>query len=325
MYSQFVTRRILTRLLGVNTSMRKEVLPAPSVASTNDLIRRIIEDKDPRMVARWGSTELGALLAGRFASKPRFYRSLLISFGVIPDWTHVDVTDEVLSELCLSSGVFPQTIDEYKRFYSEYSECYKEIDVLGSWLRAEKFVKPSVSSIEVPLSHLNPLMYPTSPWTGALSGKKVLVIHPFAKTINNQLARRNDIFGELSKSFLPDDTDFELLAPPQGYGGTLVTEFESWSLALEDLKKRVSAIDFDVALLGCGAYGLPLAYFIKKQCGKTAIHLGGTLQLLFGIKGRRWLEDSGVNWAFNEFWCYPIAEDRPDNFKLGERGQTPYW
>ena len=42
--------------------------------------------------------------------------------------------------------------------------------------------------------------------------------------------------------------------------------------------------DFDVALIGCGAYGFPLAAKLK-TAGKQAIHLGGVLQALFGIKG----------------------------------------
>ena len=46
---------------------------------------------------------------------------------------------------------------------------------------------------------------------------------------------------------------------------------------------------FDVAIIGCGAYGMPLAAMLK-QAGKQAIHLGGATQLLFGIKGKRWEE-----------------------------------
>jgi threonine dehydrogenase-like Zn-dependent dehydrogenase len=36
---------------------------------------------------------------------------------------------------------------------------------------------------------------------------------------------------------------------------------------------EIGKIDFDVAILGCGAYGLPLAAAIKGM-GKQAIHLG---------------------------------------------------
>ena len=46
-------------------------------------------------------------------------------------------------------------------------------------------------------------------------------------------------------------------------------------------------IDFDTAIIGCGAYGFPLAAKLK-AAGKQAFHMGGATQLLFGIKGSRW-------------------------------------
>ena len=49
-------------------------------------------------------------------------------------------------------------------------------------------------------------------------------------------------------------------------------------------------LEFDVAIIGCGAYGFPLANEIKKM-GKVAIHLAGATQLMFGIVGKRWEEE----------------------------------
>ena len=50
----------------------------------------------------------------------------------------------------------------------------------------------------------------------------------------------------------------------------------------------IKNLDFDIALLGCGGYGLPLCNFIKMDMNKSAIYIGGGLQLLFGVMGRRW-------------------------------------
>lgn len=44
-------------------------------------------------------------------------------------------------------------------------------------------------------------------------------------------------------------------------------------------------VEYDVCLIGCGAYGFPLAAHAKRT-GHKAIHLGGSLQLLFGIAGK---------------------------------------
>ena len=40
------------------------------------------------------------------------------------------------------------------------------------------------------------------------------------------------------------------------------------------MEERVDKFQFDVALIGCGAYGLRMAAFVK-GLGKKTIHLGG--------------------------------------------------
>ena len=50
----------------------------------------------------------------------------------------------------------------------------------------------------------------------------------------------------------------------------------------------IKDLDFDIALLGCGGYGLPLCNFIYKKMNKSAIYVGGGLQVLFGVMGKRW-------------------------------------
>ncbi len=81
-------------------------------------------------------------------------------------------------------------------------------------------------------------------------------------------------------------------------------------------------ISFDIAIIGCGAYGLPLAAYVKK-IGKKTIHIGGATQLLFGIKGNRW-ETDGVSSKFmNDFWVNPLPSEYPENFLNVEQGC--YW
>ena len=84
-------------------------------------------------------------------------------------------------------------------------------------------------------------------------------------------------------------------------------------------------IEFDVAIVGCGAYGFPLAAKLK-QAGKQAIHLAGATQLLFGIKGKRWEEDPAFEYVrkfFNEAWVYPDETEKPKNASVVEGGC--YW
>jgi hypothetical protein len=76
--------------------------------------------------------------------------------------------------------------------------------------------------------------------------------------------------------------------------------------------------DFDVALVGAGAWSIPLVAHAK-NLGKKGLHLGGQLQLLFGIKGGRW-DQVGI---YNPFWTRPLADEKPKDFMRMEHGA--YW
>ena len=86
--------------------------------------------------------------------------------------------------------------------------------------------------------------------------------------------------------------------------------------------KEALNIDFDIALIGCGAYGLPLAVQLKRA-GKQAIHIGGALQLLFGIKGTRWENKPEASILFNEYWIRADLSERPRRLDQVEGGC--YW
>ena len=149
--------------------------------------------------------------------------------------------------------------------------------------------------------------------------KKVLVIHPFEETIIKQYERKDLLYK--NEKILPD---FELktIKAVQTIAGEK-SEFKDWFEALESMKNKMNSTDFDVAIIGCGAYGFPLAAHAKKL-GKIGIHLGGVTQLLFGIKGSRW-----ENWThYTELrknngkdWVY--ANEIPKDYKKIENGC--YW
>ena len=105
------------------------------------------------------------------------------------------------------------------------------------------------------------------------------------------------------------------------------SHFGNWFEALDYMKNEIANRDFDLLIVGCGAYGLPLAAF-GKQMGKKAIHLGGGTQLLFGIKGKRWEgryhgDDTRFADLFNEYWTYPSENEKPQNAEKVEGGC--YW
>ena len=88
----------------------------------------------------------------------------------------------------------------------------------------------------------------------------------------------------------------------------------------------ISKIDFDIALLGCGGYGLPLCNFIKINLQKSAIYVGGGLQLLFGIMGKRWENISMWKQIIKENntnFVIPIKDEKIKNQQLIEN--ECYW
>jgi hypothetical protein len=78
------------------------------------------------------------------------------------------------------------------------------------------------------------------------------------------------------------------------------------------MKAEIDKKDFDIAIIGCGAYGFPLAAHVKR-IGKKAIHLGGPTQILFGIKGKRWIDNPNFNEIINEYFIFPNESDKVKN------------
>lgn len=59
---------------------------------------------------------------------------------------------------------------------------------------------------------------------------------------------------------------------------------------LSEVCKQVAATDFDIALIAASSLGIPIASYVK-SLGKVGISLGGHLQVVFGVQGKRWRDD----------------------------------
>lgn len=229
------------------------------------------------------------------------------------------------NHLCEWSGFFPNDISLLPKFVKEMKTACEEVDFLAVWFQAfEDYYIKTLMNKELKISYLLDF----EPWAGdihwsaALKGKKVLVIHPFENAIRRQYEKRDLLFPDTD--ILPD---FELhtIKAVQTLAGTVDPRFKTWFNALDWMYHEAMKIDFDIAIIGCGAYGLPLAAKIKKS-GKQAIHLAGATQLLFGIKGKRWEENEAFAYVrkyFNDNWIYPDAEDNLVNGNNVEGGC--YW
>lgn len=282
-----------------------------------------IQSRKPLMIARLGHTEMMVLENLKYTFYK--YRSNVkyIIWRGQPNFLN-PILIPMFNQL---SGFFPSDdIEALRKFYDLMVKCMSKVDILGSWCYNEAdFKKELASSVKVDRELMTPLLT-ENPWTRALKGKKVLVIHPFEETIRKQYARREKLFPQCP-DILPE---FELhtIKAVQTLG-CADENFNDWFDALDYMKRQMDAVDYDVCLLGCGAYGFPLAAYAK-DCGKQAIHLGGVLQLLFGIKGKRWETDEGyikihpyASTYYNEYWVRPDETEKPQKADGVEGGC--YW
>ena len=109
--------------------------------------------------------------------------------------------------------------------------------------------------------------------------------------------------------FLPQ-MELMTMKAVQTIAGQKDNRFRNWFEALEYMHQETQKYDYDIAILGCGAYGFPLAARIKRD-GKKAIHMGGATQILFGIKGKRWEHHEVISNLFNEYWIKPSEQETP--------------
>jgi len=260
-----------------------------SNSEADKLISNKIKSGKPFMLARYGSTE---------------FRNL--------------TGDNDFELLGTYSGFFPNDKTLLEKFRKIYWESLKSLDILAVWnyknhfLRKLKLVKKS-PGLETLIS-IDSVGKIDHGWIKELKNKKVLVIHPFKKTIEQQYKVMNKL------KILPKLKKLEVIRAVQTIAGNPDNRFKDWFEALNYMKKEIDKKDFDIAFIGCGAYGLPLAAYVKNN-GKQAIHLGGSLQLLFGIMGDRWKENKEIK--TNKYWAKPLNEDIPKNHKKVEGGC--YW
>lgn len=229
-----------------------------------------------------------------------------------------------ISVLNSNAGFFPNDFEYAKRFADLMISSMQVNDALGIWYlpfedyAIRNWINPDSKLTEI--RYLEP-WFAENPWTSALKGKRVLVIHPYARLIESQYEKREVLFK--NADILPE-FDLITVKAVQTIAGNRDDRFDSWFDALDYMYREAMKFDFDVALIGCGAYGFPLAAKLK-TAGKQAIHLGGVLQTLFGIKGARWDNDVNpiVRDLYNEHWVRPGSEDVPKGSESIENGC--YW
>ena len=267
-------------------------------------IENLILSNKPFAVCRFGSTELGCF---------HNYEKIRLGF------TH-KFKQSVIYTMKNNAGFFPSNNENLNKFGELMESMYSNIDLIAIFnifmedYVISKYCKTSKLTV---IRSVDPIQ---SNWTKSLKGKKVLVIHPYAELIEEQYKNRKLLFENNEK--LPE-FDLKVIQSVQTIADEKDDRFDTWFEALDYMMSEIKKVDFDIALIGAGAYGLPISVKIKTELKKQAIHIGGATQLLFGIKGKRWDNRGDFNCFYNEYWIRPTDKFKPKNSEKVEN--SCYW
>lgn len=305
------------RLTGLRWSKRLSKANAQRKArreTEENLVTALLRRPMPCAMGKIGTTELMGLEYGY-----RWFQ---------PPWPPAASWRRPAQRLHDCSGVYPVSREVFYRWTETYAAAVASLDLVAQWQppgnyltvfeeRLLEHLAPSASRAGLAYVHV---LRPRMAWLDILPEYRWLVIHPFPQTIHQQLPHLGNL-GVFSATTLPHleqrAADTVLLPCPQ-FSYMVPPTHQDWFETLEALKRRMAQVKFDLALVGAGAWSLPLVAHAK-AIGKKAMHLGGSLQLLFGIKGARF-DSWGV---YNDAWIRPLAEERPKNFQKMENGA--YW
>ncbi|WP_375454043.1 hypothetical protein [uncultured Methylobacterium sp.] len=294
---QYLRRLLRRRELSQHGAVR-------DAGAGNELLRDAIQGGGPHGIAKIGSLEAEALVCflGRTGYPPL-----------------------LMEQLVTNVGLFPGTPDSIDRFCDAYLAALARIDLLAVWGQPgeAEILRRVPPPAEVPprtLLHIDSFepWYHAHPWSRALADKRVVVLHPFAATIERQYARRREVWG--SRAILPD---FDLRTVRMPFSPALApSRYGSWHEQFDHLVGEIASRPCDVVIVGAGGISLPVAAWACTQ-GKVGFHMGGLTQILFGILGRRWEKSAIITAQRNDAWVRPSGAEAPAAASKVEQGC--YW
>ena len=291
--------------------------------------------QNPIMIGKIGANELLII-----------YQSIAIMQNQITDYS-----PDIKKEGCLTAGIYPPTKEGFLIFTKAYIEAIKSMNIMASWndniLQIEEYVwnnyivKDKNAPLNAPINEPLGLVElttlesfytePTYWWQNLYENKTILVITPFTKSIQTQLdlSKRDKVWRGKWSGFWSKNITFKYVKFAHPYYISSNEDKDKYPKTLDLLmKKYETEIDnighFDIALIGTGAYSILLCDYVKRIKKKNAFHLGGGLQMMFGVYGHRW-EPSFNNSPFlkeymNDYWIRPLAEEIPPMYQAQENG-----
>ena len=262
-----------------------------SISDSNKYIINLLHKNEPFIISRLGGK---ASIAGILYDK------------------NETIPKNIIDGISMNAGIYCNNIYDVKLYCQIHNNAIKNSVALASFPRL--CVNQTIyynNKYNMDLLHnrclesFYTILENEIPWTHYLKNKKVLIINPFVESFKKQLRNNFKMFKD-KDIFLPDQEfvfykAFNTLANNKIHSNW----YETYNIMCDEISK----LDFDIALLGCGGYGLPLCNFINEKLSKSSIYIGGGLQLLFGVIGRRWDNNLIIQKIIKENNCKFIRPD----------------
>ncbi len=233
-----------------------------------------------------------------------------------------------------NAGVFPLEETSLVDWFKGYFDASLSADVLGAaWYKPlaksewNMISELNPKCIKIPLRSIEPYYCkPVDHWTRILEGRNVTVVSSFTSTMQKQLEYKAQIWPSSYDSLLPmANWSFvrSYYAPVLAKGrAEWPSGIKSWSDAVTYMEAEVLKTKPEIVLIGCGGLGMILGHRLKKK-GIVAVVLGGAIQVLFGIRGKRWENHPVISSFWNSDWLKPNVMEVPKGAEAVEGGC--YW
>tara|TARA_X000000950_G_scaffold289418_2_gene413182 strand:- start:40713 stop:42347 length:1635 start_codon:yes stop_codon:yes gene_type:complete len=246
-----------------------------------------------------------------------------------------EITDKnvLLSKIKImknNAGIYLSSLNSIINYSQLYLNAFEKCDVYFDWSVFSNVAKYSKNSFPFMYNNFKKKRVDSEtlsifnhihiePWTLKLRGLRILIVSSFIESIKEKINDREKIY---NIDLFPECT-FVFLKPPQTNGSNPSQDF---SKELDYFCKKIKEIenDFDIALCSCGGYGNLVCSYIY-DLNKSAIYVGGVLQMYFGIYGERWIRETPdiLKIYLNKYWSRPKKNERPNDYDKIEK--SCYW
>ena len=247
------------------------------IITVNEYMKNVISSKKRFLITRtgWGAEPI--ISYGIVCKKPNFVR------------------EHIKDILEYNAGIYNQSDESLEKWAHLYYNAIKNSTCCFTWQdenvadlikESQKLLTNGVTVMNA--RYLDPLKavdIGKAPWTQSLRGKKVLIISPFTDSIKQQIDKGYNLVNGDNRLFHPDQ-EYVFYKTFNTLGGNFV--HRSWHITFITMINEISKLNFDVALVSCGGYGLPICDFIYSIMKKSSIYVGGVLPLLFGVTCQRY-------------------------------------